>query len=150
MGLLDTLGRVPRALRVVVADDERDTVLTLSALLGTEGHRVIAAYTGREVIDEVHKTRPDAVIADIAMPGMSGYGVARELRRVYGDEAPLMIAISGMWIGPTDRMLSRLSGFDHYLQKPCDPAALLALLAPLATRPPRPLVDLTCSTHVPL
>jgi CheY-like chemotaxis protein len=69
---------------------------------------------------------------DIDMPGMSGYTVARELREVFGEQTPLLISISGKWIGQTDRMLADLAGFNHFLQKPCDPQVLLRLLEPLA------------------
>jgi DNA-binding response OmpR family regulator len=149
MGILDILRRVPRRLCVVICDDERDTVLTLTALLAAEGHRVTGTYTARDVIAEARRTRPDAVIVDIAMPRMSGHSVARELRRVYGSEAPLLIAMSGIYVSATDRMLSQRAGFDHYLQKPFDPNKLLALLKPLTRRAPQPSVNLSDSTYVP-
>ena len=65
------------------------------------------------------------------MPGMSGYTVAREVRAIYL-VPPLLICISGKWLGQTDRMLADLAGFNHFMQKPCDPRVLLALLEPLA------------------
>ena len=121
----------PRALNIVIADDERDAVLTLMAVLRDEGHRVRGVYNGRDVLAVVHAERPDAVIVDIDMPGHSGYEVARELRNLYEDRAPLLIAISGKWMGQTDKLLGQLVGFDHYCLKPCDPNELLKLLAPL-------------------
>jgi len=124
-----------RALHVVIADDERDAVLTLAAILTGEGHSVAATYNGPAVLGEMRRQFPDAIVVDIEMPGISGLTVAREVRRIYGDSAPLLIAISGKWIGESDRMLSEVAGFHHFLQKPCDPAALLTLLAPLASRP---------------
>lgn len=117
---------------VIVADDEADTVLTLAALLRQEGHDVVEASKGSEVLGHVARQKPDAVILDIDMPGMSGYTVARELREVFREATPLLIAISGKWMGQTDRMLADLAGFNHFLQKPCDPEVLLRLLEPLA------------------
>jgi len=135
-----------RSLRLVIVDDEPDTVLTLSAILADEGHSVVAAHNGQAAIMEIRRVAPDALIVDISMPGISGYEVAREARRIFGDLAPMLIAISGKWTGQTDRMLSKLAGFHHFLEKPCDPKVLLSLLAPLKRRPPRPPVSLLDDT----
>ncbi len=67
---------------------------------------------------------------------MSGYTVAREAREMFEASPPLLIAISGKWIGQTDKMLATLAGFDHFLQKPCDPHVLIGLLEPLRRTPP--------------
>ena len=123
-----------RPLRLVVADDEPDTVTSLMTILHDEGHSVLASYRGSEVIPAVRKERPDAVILDIDMPGLSGYAVAKEIRGMF-DEArcPLLIAISGKWMSETDRLVAEVSGFHHFLLKPCQPGALLELLQPLRT-----------------
>ena len=120
-----------RSLRVLVADDEKDTVTTLEAILVHEGHSVFGVYKGPEAIAQAKRHKPDAVILDIDMPGMSGYSVAREIRALFDPWPPLLIAISGKWVGQTDKMLADLAGFDHFLQKPCDPQVLLRLLEPL-------------------
>jgi DNA-binding response OmpR family regulator len=120
-----------RALNVIVADDERDTVLTLAAVLRDEGHNVRGVYRGDDVLRAVEAERPDAVILDIEMPGKSGFAIAQELRHIYGDDTPVLIAISGKWTGQTDEMLGRMVGFRHYCLKPFDPQKLLELLDPL-------------------
>jgi CheY-like chemotaxis protein len=114
--------------------------------LSDEGHSVVAAHNGPAAIMELRRGATDALIVDINMPGISGYEVAREARRIYGDLVPLLIAISGRWTGQTDRMLSKLAGFHHFLEKPCDPKVVLSLLAPLKSRPPRPPVSLLDDT----
>jgi DNA-binding response OmpR family regulator len=122
-----------RALRIVVADDDRDMVDTLSLLLRAEGHHVYAVYNGREVLPAVRMLRPDVLILDIAVPGMSGYAVAQEVRHTFVDvRRPLMIAMSGFWTEPPDKLIARQVGFDHYLVKPCAAGELLPLLAPRA------------------
>ena len=120
-----------RALNIVVADDERDTVLTLTAVLRDEGHHVRGVYRGDDVLRAVEAERPDAVILDIEMPGKSGFAIAQELHHTYGDDTPLLIAISGKWTGQTDELLGRIVGFKHYCIKPCEPQKLLELLEPL-------------------
>ena len=121
-----------RPLQLIVADDENDTVTTLSAILTDEGHEVTGVANGPQVFECMRERQADAVILDIDMPGMSGYTVAREMRARFEEATPLLIAISGKWVGQTDRMLADLAGFNHFLQKPCDPRVLLQLLEPLA------------------
>ena len=117
-------------LRVVVADDERDTVDTLAALLRDAGHTVYPVYTGKQVLPTVRVVRPDAIIIDIAICGMSGYAVAQEIRHSFLDvRRPLLIGISGLWTESPDKLVARQVGFDHYLDKPCDPNEILSLLA---------------------
>ena len=125
-----------RPLRIIVADDDRDTVTTLSLFLTQEGHVVHGVYAGKDVLPAARLLRPDAIILDIAIPEMSGYAVAQAIRQSFTDlRLPLMIAMSGIWKDFPDREIARQVGFDHYLTKPADLANLVALLEPL--RAPR-------------
>jgi DNA-binding response OmpR family regulator len=120
---------INRALRVLVADDDADTVQTLAALLELEGHAVRAVHTGDDVLLAIPTFRPDAIILDISIPGLSGYAVAQAVRHSFTDmRRPLMIAISGMWKQAGDRLVAQQVGFDHYLVKPCDPREVIQLL----------------------
>ena len=118
-----------KRLRVVVADDDRDTALTLAMILGEEGHDARAVYAGRNVMGAVLDFDPDVVVLDINMPGLSGWEVARTIRDRRGKERPLLIGISGEYKMGADKILSEILGFDHYLLKPCEPRAVLALLS---------------------
>ncbi len=118
----------PRPLRIIVADDESDSVTTLKLLLNDEGHDVIGLSKGAAVLPAVAQFDPDVVLLDIAMPDRSGYEVAKEIRARYGDARPLLIAISGRYKQVSDRMLGQIVGFDHYLTKPYEPSSLLKLL----------------------
>lgn len=120
--------QVPRRLRVLVVDDERDTVLTLVQLLRDEGHETRGLCKPGEVMAAMQAFDPDVVLVDIAMPEMSGWDVAREIRRRYGESRPLLIAISGLYKQSADQVLGQLAGFNHYVAKPYDPAVLLKLL----------------------
>jgi DNA-binding response OmpR family regulator len=127
-----SLRGVPRSLRIIVADDERDTVLTLTMILRDEGHDVQAAYNGSRVLPLVREFDPDVVMLDIALPEKSGYELAQEIRQRARGQRVLLIGISGVYKQGSDKILADITGFDHYLVKPFDPAALLALLAPLS------------------
>lgn len=123
--------RTRRRLRILVADDERDQVTTLAAILEDEGHDVREVYLGAEVLRMVREFDPDVALIDIGMPGMSGYEVARELRQELGKLRPLLIAVTG-WKQSSDRILAKLAGFDHHVAKPFESKTLLDLIAPLA------------------
>jgi DNA-binding response OmpR family regulator len=89
-------------------------------------------YGGKEVLPAARFVRPDAIIMDISMPGMSGYAAAQEIRYSFTEaRRPLLIAITGRWKEPPDELVARQVGFDHYMTKPCDPEQLLALLEAL-------------------
>jgi CheY-like chemotaxis protein len=119
-------------LRVIVADDDADTVATLSAILQDAGYLVHAVSNGKDVLPAARFVRPDALILDISVPGMSGYAVAEVIRNSFTEaRRPLLIAISGWWKEPSDRRVAQHVGFDHHLLKPCDPQDVLALLEPL-------------------
>jgi len=118
----------PRALRIIVADDEADAVTALKLLLNDEGHDVIGLSKGAEVMRMVEEFRPDVVVLDIAMPDLSGYEIAKEIRKRHGQITPLLIAITGRYKQASDKMLGQIVGFDHYLVKPYQPDELLALL----------------------
>ena len=123
--------KATRALRIVIADDDPDMVLTLSMLLQDEGHEVREVYSGRNVVRSVLDFDPDVILLDIGLPGLTGWEVAGEIRRRFGTERPTLIGISGEYREGADRILSQLLGFNHYLVKPCAPADLLKLLAQL-------------------
>lgn len=132
-----------RSLRIVVADDDKDTVLTLATVLRQEGHEVREVYRGDAVLDLIRDFEADAVLLDIGMPGMTGYDVARRLHERLGGDCPLLIAITA-WNKGADKVLGQIAGFHHYLTKPYEMSELLDLLAPLASsgatpaRPARP------------
>lgn len=123
------------ALRILVADDDRDTVLSLMMLLREEGHDTRGVHAGRQVMGAILDFDPDVVLLDIALPDISGWEVARFIRERRGRERPQIIGISGEYKMGSDRVLSQILGFDHYLLKPYDPAALLALLPSTGPRP---------------
>lgn len=119
-------------LRVLVADDDRDTVLTLSTLLQAEGYEVLEVYRGDAVMQLVRRYPLHAVLLDIGMPGLTGFQIARRLRDELGRACPLLVAITA-WGQAAAREMGKLSGFNHYLVKPYATDELLALLQPLAS-----------------
>ena len=120
-----------KALRVLIADDDRDTAEMLALVLRDAGHEVQVTLRGDDALQLSRLFRPDVVVADVNMPGTSGYAIARELHERHGNLAPILIAISGVWTNTTDRLLGKAVGFDHYLTKPCDPKEVIRIIEPL-------------------
>jgi CheY-like chemotaxis protein len=112
--------------RILIADDNRDTVESFAALLSLEGHEVVSARNGVEALALFNEFSPDIVVLDISMPLLDGREVAR-LIRAQTDRRVLLIALSG-WARCTDIARSLQSGFDHHLIKPVEFRDILRLL----------------------
>jgi len=128
--------KAPRALRIVVADDDRDMVLSLMMLLREEGHDVRGLHSGRQVMRAVIDFHPDVVVLDINLPDVSGWQLASTIRARGTEKQPLLIGISGVFTKGPDKILAELNGFDHYLVKPYAPDHLIRLLEPLRSQDP--------------
>jgi two-component system CheB/CheR fusion protein len=121
----------PAPVRVLVADDNRDSADSLQRVLALYGHDVRVAYDGASALRIGAEFRPRVAVLDLAMPGTDGYDVARAIRRQHGREV-MLVALTG-WGQDADRRRARESGFDHHLVKPVDPNELNQLLAQLGS-----------------
>ena len=119
-------------LRVLVVEDEVDTLRTLVELLRSEGHITEGVRTSSHFWHLFHRFGPDVCLVDIGLPDRSGYDIAQEMLRRYGGDRPKLIAVTA-WTKPSDRILARIAGFDRHVAKPYDPAALLALVSDIAS-----------------
>lgn len=120
-------------LRMLIVDDNRDAADSLGMLMQVMGNQTCVAYDGREALTVASQFHPEVVLLDIGLPNMSGYEVARELRKRPGGSSMLLIATTG-WGQPSDKEQSRDAGFDHHLVKPIDPQTLLKLLGQAGRR----------------
>jgi len=114
--------------RILIVDDNRDTVLGLSRLLRLSGHDVQTAYDGKEALDVAVRFSPRFVFMDIGLPDMDGFQVAARLRELDCCKDSLLVAVSG-YGQPEHIRRSREAGFDRHLIKPVDLDALTAILA---------------------
>jgi CheY-like chemotaxis protein len=116
----------PSSLRVLVVDDHVDTADSLAELFGCLGMEVRVAYSGPEALQVALEFQPEAVIADIRMPGMTGAELCRCLQQDERCSVRLYIAHSGQarhHLPPGEA-----DCFTHYLLKPSPVAELLAAL----------------------
>ena len=119
---------VARGRRVMVADDNKDAADSLAMLLELGGHEVRVAHRGRAALELAQTFRPDVAIIDIGMPDLSGYEVAKELRRESWGTGICLIALTG-WGQDDDRQRAKDAGFDRHMTKPVEAWALEELLS---------------------
>ncbi|HZY87234.1 MAG TPA: PAS domain S-box protein [Gemmataceae bacterium] len=114
--------------RVLVVEDSVDAAESTAMLLRLLGHAVETVYNGPSVLGAVRRFRPELVLLDIGLPGMSGYEVARQLRAEPGLGGLVVAAMTG-YGQDDDRRRSHEAGCDAHLTKPLAPADLVAFVA---------------------
>ena len=120
--------RAARPLRIVVTDDNEDSMQSMAGALRALGHDVRTALDGEACIAVCAEFAPQALLLDIGMPRLNGYDTASRIRGERWGRGMLVIAMTG-WGQEHDRRRARDAGFDHHLVKPVDFEALLAILA---------------------
>jgi CheY-like chemotaxis protein len=118
----------PGALKILIIDDHRDSVLGWVEYMVRSGHSVLTAESGELGVALAAQFQPDAVIIDIGLPGIDGFEVGRALRAQPETSGALLIAVSGYSLKQF-RSLEAYSVFRHYLLKPVSPAGLLQVIA---------------------
>jgi PAS domain S-box-containing protein len=116
-----------RSIRILVVDDNRDAVESLSQLLRRMGHDVRSAGDGEAALMVAADFGPEIVLLDIGMPKMNGYEAARRLRDDPRTRKAVLVAVTG-WGQAGDRQAALDAGFDHHLVKPLDRTQLQSLL----------------------
>ena len=112
---------------VLIVEDNADSRDVLRTALELDGHRVDSAADGPEGVELALARRPEIVLIDIGLPGVSGYDVARQIRSALG-AGVVLIAVTG-YGGAEDRRRALEAGFDTHLVKPIDPTVLTQLIA---------------------
>ena len=110
---------------VLVVDDDAGSRALMTSLLLQAGFATHAAETGEEAIESTRRNRPDLVLLDVRLPGLSGYEICRQLRDEFRDEVGI-IFVSGERTEALDRAAGLLVGADDYVVKPFSPDELLA------------------------
>jgi CheY-like chemotaxis protein len=115
-------------LRVLIADDCKDTVETMSMLMEMWGYDAAKAYDGPTALKTASTYRPHVLLLDIAMPRMNGCHLASLLRQVPYLQDALLVAITGC-TSAEQRELCKQTGFDYFFLKPVSPAIVERLLS---------------------
>ena len=120
-------------MRVLVVDDNRDTADALAWLLQSIGHEPHTEYDGPSALLAVERHSPEVIIQDLGMPVMSGYEIARRMRKLSAAQHALLVAVTGR-PGPDALRIAKEAGFDRLLLKPVGLTALEEVLAAAVAR----------------
>ena len=112
--------------RALIVDDNHDSADTMAMMLTMLGHETRCVYDPHKTLDAVDAFEPDVVFLDIGMPGLSGYDVARSLRKAARGPLLTLVAVTG-WGHADDRRRTAEAGFDHHLVKPAEMTAISAI-----------------------
>jgi CheY-like chemotaxis protein len=118
--------------RVLVVDDDQDTLEMLKVVLQSCGAEVITAPSAVEALQALERSRPDALVSDIAMPEQDGYELIEHVRQLGPERGGNIPAVAlTAYARVEDRIRALTAGFQMYVPKPVDPAELVAVVANL-------------------
>ncbi len=117
-------------LRVLVVEDSASLARTTGWMLEALGHEACLAHNAQEAMVAAREFKPEVVMLDIGLPGMSGYDLCKHLRTEPYLKNSIFIAQTG-WGQPEHRERTRAAGFDYHLVKPVDIPTLENLLLSL-------------------
>jgi len=127
------------AQRVLVVDDEPDITALVAYHLAKDGYRVSTASNGRDALRAAREERPDLIVLDLMLPGVSGYDVLAELRRREETKEIGVIVLTARKDEP-DRIKGLSLGADDYLPKPFSPQELVLRVGAVLRRLAAPAV----------
>jgi two-component system response regulator MprA len=127
-------------MRILIVDDEPAVRDALHLALSSDGYDVDSAVNGREALNLVEESNPDAIVLDVLMPQLSGIEVCRRLR-TGGYRTPVLMLTARDAV--SDRVAGLDAGADDYLVKPFALDELLARLRALLRRTTAPAEDET-------
>lgn len=119
-GMVDVEGKR----RVLVVDDDRDMAEAVAALLTIYGHELRIAHSGNDALAIADTFDPDIVILDVALPDLSGYDVARQIRVAH--PGVFLVALTG-YVRAVDQERAYRAGYDLHVAKPISATTLQAV-----------------------
>ena len=118
--------------KVVVVDDDLDTLELVRCLLRLQGAQVVGVSTPGEALTTVIGVMPEVLLVDIAMPGEDGYALIRQVRALASDRGGRIPAAAlTAYATLEDRRRALLAGYNEHIPKPVDPTRLIATVAGL-------------------
>jgi two-component system alkaline phosphatase synthesis response regulator PhoP len=120
--------------KILVVDDDREALELLEEILTAQNFRVISARNGDEAIKKVREEKPDSVVLDVVLPGLSGFDVCRILKGDKMTHSIPILMLSGQAMETRDKVTGFEAGADDYLTKPFEAKELVARIRALLRR----------------
>lgn len=113
--------------KILIVDDEKDIVETLSFMLQAKGYEIISAYDGEEGLKLAKEEKPDLIILDVMMPKINGYKICRLLKydAKYKNIPIIMVTARSQ---DNDKLIGEETGADEYITKPFDFSDVLSVI----------------------
>ncbi|MBU1809168.1 MAG: sigma-54 dependent transcriptional regulator [Candidatus Omnitrophica bacterium] len=111
--------------KILIVDDDKDLCFNLSSILKEEGHEVIVAYDGKQVLKAIDKNAPDLILLDIKLPGMDGVELLQEVKRK-GNNLPIIMLTANSDVKSAVKAM-KLGAYD-YITKPFDDEELVLII----------------------
>ncbi len=113
--------------KILIVDDEKDIVETLSFMLKTKGYETITAYDGEEGLKLAKEEHPDLIILDVMMPKINGYKICRLLKYdAKYKNIPIVMVTARSQEG--DKLIGEETGADRYITKPFEFSDILDVI----------------------
>ena len=111
------------AKKILVVDDEEDIRELVIITLEDEGYEMHEATNGEEAVEKAKELKPDLMVLDVMMPGLTGYEVCEELKGEAATSGIKIVLLSARG-SPTAERTGKAKGADAYMVKPFEPAEL--------------------------
>ena len=126
-------------MKVLIVDDEPESLLVLSTLLTHSGAYIKTAISAEEGFAQVKEWRPDVIVSDIGMPGEDGYSFIKRVKTWMRETGAWIPAVAlTAYARSEDRMKALAAGYQIHVPKPVEPAELITVLLSLVERPTTP------------
>lgn len=136
---METSGQVTAVPLVLIVEDDLSTRVLYREYLSHSGFRTADAHNGRQALAKAQELLPNAVLTDLAVPGMDGFEFCRALQQSVATRAIPIVAVTGHaeYLEEPDRF--RHAGISRVLTKPCSPDKIVEVLRQLLEAPDRRL-----------
>ncbi len=123
---------------VLIVEDDLSTRVLYREYLNHVGFRTVEAHNGHQALEKARDLRPDAVLTDLAVPGIDGFEFCRALQQYPPTRAIPVLAVTGHseYLDDPDRFTQ--AGISRVLTKPCDPDVIAQELRRLLEKSPQP------------
>jgi PAS domain S-box-containing protein len=124
-----------RGLRVLIVDDDTDTLEVLRVVLKQYGAQVRIAVSTADALEVFHEWKPDVLISDLGMPAEDGYALIGKIRALPPEQGgSIPAAALTAYVSEKDRLKSLSSGYQIHIAKPVDPTTIAAAVAEIKSK----------------